>query len=247
MIMFKTFLIFLLSGLSFWAISAPVPETQQKFIQKQLEDIVSNASRVIVHESDLPNFYIIELNGQFAMVSKDGQFLIDGDVLNLKTQESLFEPLKNTQALRVIKGIKTAEIIRYPAQDEKASVWIFSDIDCGYCRKLHREMKAINQGGVTVNYLAFPRGGVDTVSWDKSKKVWCAGNKQQAMDLAKSGDSLNKLDADCDVDIEAQYNAGIAVGVKGTPTIVLSDGSIIPGYLPAEKLIKAAQQVRLEK
>jgi thiol:disulfide interchange protein DsbC len=113
---------------------------------------------------------------------------------------------------------------------------VFTDTTCGYCRKLHNEMADYNDLGITVQYLAFPRGGIRSGSFDNLQNVWCADDKKAAMTAFKSGSSVNSKS--CSTKVAQHYDFGQAVGVTGTPAIILNDGTMIPGYQPAKRLIE---------
>ena len=115
-------------------------------------------------------------------------------------------------------------------------ITVFTDIDCGYCRKLHQEVEQYNDLGIGVSYLFFPRTGLNTPSHQKAINVWCASDQQNAMTQAKNGVELPPLM--CENPIESQYMLGIGAGVHkvGTPSVVFDDGSMVPGYLPAQAM-----------
>ena len=151
---------------------------------------------------------------------------------------------------------------------------MFTDIDCGYCQKLHQEIPRINELGITVRYLAYPRSGIQdpqtgrpTQSFQKINYVWCQDDRKTAMSEMKNtqrelnslsrqlraGDAavqtrVNELQntlvsnmkagAACQEPIAAQYQLGQKLGVNGTPAIIVDDGRLFPGYMPAEELAR---------
>ncbi len=215
------------------------PTSEQQKIQKALEGVMENTHLVKVYLSDLPNFFILQIGGQTAMISKDGKFLIDGDVIDLDNRRSLLKGVHTAFVDKQINDIPDDQKVTFKAKDELAAIHVFSDIDCGYCRKLHNEITALNDDGITVHYLAFPRSGPDTKSWKKSENVWCAKNKQNAMTDAKQGKSTSSFpqSENCSVDIAMQYELGQKIGVRGTPSIIMPNGEMVPGYLPATQLV----------
>ena len=116
---------------------------------------------------------------------------------------------------------------------------MFTDIDCGYCRKLHGEMDKYNAEGITVRYLMFPRAGIDSPSYKKAVTVWCNKDQQDAMTRAKAGENLPN--ASCDNPVKEEYELGQLIGVRGTPAIIMEDGAMLPGYVPAARLVKALE------
>jgi thiol:disulfide interchange protein DsbC len=119
-------------------------------------------------------------------------------------------------------------------------VSIFTDIDCGFCRRLHAEMAQYNKQGIAVRYLFYPRAGIGSDSYKKAVSVWCADDRQAAMDSAKAGNEVPEKT--CENPVEAHYELGQQMRVQGTPAIVLEDGEMVPGYVPPDKLRRALDQ-----
>ena len=116
----------------------------------------------------------------------------------------------------------------------KHTVTVFTDIDCPYCRRLHKEVPAMNELGIKVRYLAFPRAGVHSPSFKEAVSVWCAKNPAQALTDAKAGKKVPEVT--CDNPVLQHMALGEQVGVTGTPAMVLEDGRMLPGYIPATRL-----------
>jgi len=127
-------------------------------------------------------------------------------------------------------------MIVYKAENEKAHITVFTDVDCVYCRMLHKEVSQLNDFGVTVRYLAYPRSGIGSESYQKMVSVWCSDDPKEWLSEAKLGKKIpeNK----CVNPVADQFSLGNEVGVRGTPSIVLGDGTFVPGYLPAVELVK---------
>lgn len=173
-------------------------------------------------------------------ISADGQFFIAGRLFDLNNNmNNLTEVAMQELRLDGIASFKDSMIV-YPAKNEKYKITVFTDTTCGYCRKLHGQMSEYNDLGITVQYLAFPRGGINSKSFYDIQSVWCAADQQKAMTESKTGGAVKS--AQCSAPIEAQYNLGQAAGVNGTPAIVLDDGSMIPGYKPPSELVKILAQ-----
>ena len=130
--------------------------------------------------------------------------------------------------------------IEFKAKNERYVVNVFTDISCGYCQKLHNEIAQYNDLGITVRYLAFPRAGLGSQSYDELVAVWCAKDPKEALTVAKSGGHVTQ--SQCANSVAEQYSLGQRIGVAGTPYIVLPDGSLIGGYQPAYQLIQSLKQ-----
>ena len=172
-------------------------------------------------------------------VTQDGSKLIHGNMYDMTNRmKNLTEAALAGPRVDMLKPFEP-DMLVYKAKNEKHVVTIFTDVDCGYCRKLHNEMAGYNNLGITVRYLAFPRKGVPSQNADEMQAVWCAKDPLQAMTDAKSGKNIKA--ASCKVDIAKQYHLGQSFGVNGTPAIVLSNGVMVPGYQPPEDLLKTIE------
>ena len=139
----------------------------------------------------------------------------------------------------------------FAPKEVKHIITAFTDIDCGYCRKMHSEMAEYNKLGIAFHYLSYPRSGVNTPSYSKALSVWCAENPQEAMTFAKGGAKLEQVkeiaqvkDKDCKNIVLGHMEAAKEVGVTGTPTLVLENGQVIPGYVEPKRLIQMLDQMK---
>lgn len=190
-----------------------------------------------IADSPVPGLYQLSTARGLFYASVDGNYLLQARVFNVN------EGMKNEteEALAAIRLDGVAEFaddaIEFKAKDEKHVITVFTDTTCGYCRKLHNEIGELNDNGITVRYLAFPRSGLTSATYDDMVSVWCSANPQRALTEAKSGESVNT--AKCQNTVAQQYQLGQRLGVTGTPNIILEDGTLIPGYQPAQVLIQA--------
>ena len=187
-----------------------------------------------VAESQIPGLYQVMYGTEIVYLSADGQYFISGDLLNLKTRENLSEVAQRGVRKKIVDALETTPVV-FKAKDEKHVLQVFTDIDCGYCAKLHREMEDINAKGITVEYLAFPRAGVGSASYDKIVSVWCADDQQAAMTKSKARQPVPSKT--CKNPVKEQYELGQSLGVNGTPALLTETGQLIPGYMPADRLI----------
>ncbi len=186
-----------------------------------------------IKQSQLPNIFEVMYGTEVVYFSADAKYFIAGDMIELETRTNLSDFAKQS----VRKDIMNREDFKpvvFKAKDEKHILTVFTDIDCGYCAKLHREMPQINAKGITVEYLMFPRAGLQSKSYEKAVSMWCADDQQQSMTDAKERREITSKT--CENPIASQYNLGQEVGVTGTPALVTSTGKLIPGYMPADRL-----------
>lgn len=186
-------------------------------------------------ESVIPNIYEAMYGTEVVYVSADGKYFISGDLIDLDTRKNLSNIAKQSIRKKILDKQDNKPII-FKAKNEKHKLTVFTDIDCPYCAKLHREVPKLNEAGVTVEYLMFPRAGLASNSYKKAVSVWCADDQQTAMTKAKKRETIE--DKTCDNPITAQYNLGGDIGVTGTPALITGTGKLIPGYIPADRLVK---------
>jgi len=226
----------------------PQSEAGDKAQPSQLEQDIAHVESVLSSKLQLKPTKIIQgpmadyltvISDQgLLFVSKDGTRLIAGNVYDLGgDMQNLGE-----KSVAPYRSERLAEyedsMIVYPAKgEEKHQVTVFTDTDCGYCRKLHRQITDYQESGITVRYLAYPRAGVKSSTGQSMAAIWCADNKQQAMDKAKAGQPMTAKRCDDQI-IEQHYLLGKEFGVSGTPAMVLDNGTLIPGYLPPDALLQ---------
>ena len=175
-------------------------------------------------------------------VAKDGSRLIAGNIYDLGGQmENLGDKSMSPYRSERLSSYEDTMIVYPAAGEEKYQVTVFTDTDCGYCRKLHRQMAEYQDEGITVRYLAYPRAGVQSKTGQEMAAIWCADDKKGAMDQAKAGQTITAARCDDHV-IEQHYNLGREFGVSGTPAMVLKDGTMLPGYLPPKALLQKLKE-----
>jgi thiol:disulfide interchange protein DsbC len=173
-------------------------------------------------------------------VSKNGQFLVHGNIYDMDNEmENISEKSLIVLRKKKLQAFEKDMII-YKAAEEKHVITVFTDSSCGYCQKLHSEMADYNNLGITVRYLAFPRGGLKSATYNTMVSIWCAEDQKQAMDNAKKRREIPFKS--CKNTVKEQYELGVFFGVSGTPAIILEDGSLQPGYLPADRLIQQLEK-----
>ena len=228
-------------GMSSWVNAAP---TAEDVIKQSLKKIDARLSVVAIEPAEMEGMYAVELNtGELLYSDAKGEYFMLGQLFRLSDQEgfvNLTEGKRKQQRLDQIAKIEEKDMIVFPAEGtHKATVTVFTDVDCGYCRKLHKEVPTLNKMGIQVNYLAFPRAGVGSRTYNVMESIWCAAPDQRnaMMTKAKSGQQVEAKS--CDSPVAQQMMLGQSVGVTGTPALVFEDGTLMPGYLPAAQLARA--------
>jgi len=189
--------------------------------------------------SPIAGMYEVSIeNGPSVLVTADGRYFIAGDVFEVQATGivNLAEQQRAGERREMLASLDPAEMIMFkPTGETKATITVFTDVDCGYCRKLHNEISDLNDFGIEVHYLAYPRAGLGSPSYRKIATAWCADNRQETLTRLKNGESI--ADNVCEPNpVAAHLAMGGRMGVTGTPALILEDGTLVPGYKPAADL-----------
>lgn len=213
-------------------------------IKKVFAELMPQAQVDSIRPAAFPGMYEATFGPQIIYISADGRFMLEGDLYDLKNRMNLTETKRRTGRAKLVREMDEKDMIVFsPAADKvKFTITAFTDVDCGYCRKMHKQMKEYNDLGIAFRYMAYPRSGVNTPSYFQAVSVWCSKDQKTAMTQAKSGVKLPR--ADCDNPVKKQMEAAKMVGVTGTPTLVLESGRVIPGYVEPKRLIKILEELK---
>lgn len=224
-------------------VAAPVHADEVATIRAAVAGMIPGQAPDSIAPSPIAGLYEVVYGTRMFYVTADGRHLISGDLFDLQQRSNLTEAWRGKARVAALND-SAASMIVYPARGKaKHTLTIFTDIDCTYCRKLHAGMKEMNDLGITVRYLAFPRAGIPSPSYDKAVSVWCAADRNKAMDQAKNEDKVGKNTCDNNP-VAAHLAMGQSFGISATPTLVLEDGTIIPGYLPPQRLVQELDGMR---
>ncbi len=207
-------------------------------VRKALANIIPGQTPDVVAETPYKGFYEVVYGSDIFYLSEDGRYLFQGDMVDLKTQDNLTEGRRTKGRLNLMATADPASRLRYTPEDGKVAhvVDVFTDVDCTYCRKLHGQMAEYNRAGIEIRYLAFPRAGIGSNSYDKIVSVWCAEDQKAEMTLAKNGQKPQQRQ--CENPVQEHMALARKIGISGTPALILEDGTLMPGYLPPGQLKK---------
>ncbi|MFT5451690.1 MAG: thiol:disulfide interchange protein DsbC [Enterobacterales bacterium] len=218
-------------------------EKEFELVKAQLEKRVPSLKVEVIKKSPFPGLYEIFSQGQILYVSADTKFLISGKLFSIENGvrdltdvamrdiDSRIAPLRRDK----LSSLDEADMVIFKAADEKYKITVFTDVDCGYCRKLHKEMPSYNKLGITVRYLGYPRAGLGSASHVKLQSIWCAKDRNAAMDKAKINRTFG---ADtCENPLAEHYQLIQEFRLNGTPAVILASGVYLPGYVKADRLL----------
>ncbi|HWS77621.1 MAG TPA: DsbC family protein [Thermomonas sp.] len=224
------------------AFAAGTPEARVRDVLKGLNPKIRVDS---VRAAPLPGFREVVAGGQVVYVSDDGKYLFQGGLLDIARKKDMSEAALAKVRGEVLKTLPLADRIVYsPVGTAKHKVVVLTDVECGYCRKFHNEIAEYTKRGIQVEYLAFPRAGLGSPDYRKMVSVWCADDRKKALTDAKNDRPVPART--CKTPVDMQYNAGLRMGLEGTPMILSTDGQFIGGYLPPDVLLQRMLQVEAE-
>ncbi len=209
-------------------------EDDSSVVEEKIRSLVPNAKIIAVSETPVTGILQVQINTDIVYMSADGKYLLQGSIMELDTRTNMTDQAKSVIRQELLTDLDQAKQISFTPEDPSHEILVFTDLDCGYCRKLHHQIEGYNKQGIAIHYLAFPRAGIGSASFDKYVSVWCADDKKEALTLAKTGRDPEPLK--CPNPVAEQYELGRKIGVTGTPALVTSSGKLIPGYMPPEQL-----------
>ena len=224
--------ILLLPGIAAYAADTGA---QLETVRDKVAAMFDMIDRDHVNASPIDGWYTVQKGSIVAYISEDGRYLLQGDLIDLDSQLNLSEQSRSNARRELVASLKNEESILFSPAEPKHSVTVFTDIDCTYCRKLHNEIDQYLDLGIAVRYVLYPRNGRSSRAWSTSEDVWCSSNRNDALTAAKLDRKFETSQCDASM-IGKHYELGQEIGLSGTPAIVLDDGTLIGGYLPAAAL-----------
>lgn len=187
-----------------------------------------------VGAAPVPGFREVIVGGKTLFVTDDGKYLIQGSLYDMNAKKDLSEESVSKLRRELLKQVPVGDRIVFAPANPKYTLSVFTDVECGYCQKMHSEIAEYNKQGIEIQYLAFPRMGLGSQDHKKMIAVWCAADRKQALTLAKSGKGVPMKD--CKNPVSMEYDIGQRAGLTGTPMIITSSGEQVPGYMPPKEM-----------
>ncbi len=212
----------------------------EKVLREKLEQGFPDAEIGRISVSVIPGIYQFLVGTEVLYVTEDGRYVFSGDIYDMNDgKRNLSEVVREQSRKARLSEIPADEYIEFAPSNPAYHIYVFTDIDCGYCRKLHNDVAELNRMGIAVRYLAYPRTGLSSQTARKMRHVWCSPQRMQAITAAKRGQSVQP--AQCKDPVRKQYLLGGVLGVSGTPSIFFEDGGNLPGYRPPHQLLEILQ------
>lgn len=225
-----------LAAISLLSLAASTVYADENTVKESIAKSMPTMKIDAIKPSEVKGLYEISVGANVFYVSEDGKYLLEGHLIDIAAKKDLTEGRLNESHIKAIKNLGVDKMIVFTPKTSKYTVTIFTDIDCGYCRKLHSEIDSYLAEGITVQYIFFPRAGKDSESYKKAVSVWCADDRKAALTAAKKGE--NPKEKTCANPVDEHMKLASEFEVNGTPTIVSEKGIVYPGYLPAKQLVE---------
>ena len=232
----------LLLGQAAFAQTTPPDEAAMLALRARLAVNLEAASQnqiqvLALNPTAMANMVEVELStGEILYTNITGEYLFAGDMFQ-SSPDGLINLSSQTRQVRTVEkiaAIPTEEMIVFEPQETRAAITVFTDVDCQYCRALHRDLSKLMDLGIEIRYIAYPRGGAQAGSFQKMISVWCSEDRQKTLTQAKNGQNLPERE--CENPVLEHYALGNEIGISGTPALVLADGRVIPGYMDSDRL-----------
>ena len=210
-------------------------------VRQSLGELDPNFKPDYIGAAPFAGFREVVVSGQVLYVSDDGRYLLQAQPYDiakraLATSEGLLEYRRG-----LLAQVPAEQRISFVPPNAKYTVTVFTDTECGYCRRLHQDIAELNRNGIGVEYLAFPRMGPGSKDFTDMISVWCADDRRSAMNAAKAGEPVPARN--CTSPVAMQYELGQKLGVNGTPAIFAADGTQLGGYVPPAQLKSALENL----
>ena len=204
-------------------------------IKQSLSELMPGETGYKISSLPVPGVYEVDFGDGFIYLSADGKYALKGDIIDLTANVNITEEKRSRARLQTLAKVDAENMLIYPADKERQhSITVFTDIDCGYCRRMHQGISEYTSRGIEVKYVFYPRAGRKSASYDKAVSVWCADDRRRAMNRIVAGQPIENRA--CENPVDQHMNIADALGVTGTPTIFLANGKRLPGYIQATKL-----------
>lgn len=222
------------------ALTGSVVRADENSVRQALLKAMPSAVNATIQPSEVQGLYQVVIGANLFYMSGDGKYLLQGRLVDLQEKKDLTEAKLAGVRKKALESLGPEQMIVYKPEHSQYKVYIFTDIDCGYCRKLHSQLDQYLAEGITIQYLFFPRAGKGSESYKKAVSVWCADDRNAALTAAKKDNPPEEKTCPNPVDTHMQLGADF--GARGTPMIVTENGTIYPGYLPPKQLLEVLKE-----
>ena len=237
--------VFVALSISLFVLPVYAEKIDSATAKKNIAKLFNGVTADKITPSPIDGIYQVSAPPRIFYVSADGRYILKGDLIDAIENKNISQIARNQAVKTAVDSVGEDSMIIFGDKSLKHTVTVFTDIDCGYCRKLHNEIKKYNDNGIRIRYMSYPRAGIGSGSFNKAEAVWCSKDRKKALTDAKN--NINVKSEKCKSPVAKHYTLGTMMGINGTPALVLEDGTIVPGYIPASRLSQGLEQADKQK
>jgi thiol:disulfide interchange protein DsbC len=209
-------------------------------ITRVLQTILPGETITGINPTPIANLYEVSMGPDVIYMSGDGRYVFRGDLMDMQARLNISEHVRAQARKKILENLTDNDYIEFSPERPKHVIYVFTDVECSFCRRLHRDVPVLNENGIGIRYLAYPRGGSGSHAFETMQAVWCADDRKQALTDAKNG--VQFTSKKCKNPVADEYLLGQKFGVRGTPGIYTENGDELPGYAPPDELLKVVGQ-----
>jgi thiol:disulfide interchange protein DsbC len=228
----------LIAAISFAALLPSAAANSDATVEERLAGMFPGVEAENITATPVPGLWEVAVGGQVVYLSEDGRYMVRGDIIDMMADRNLTDERRNEWTQQQLAKVsarmdESTMVVFAPEGEVRHTVTVLTDVDCTYCRRLHRELEAYHAQGIKIRYMFYPLGGEGSAGWTKAEAVWCSPDRNDAMTRAKLGQDVKAKS--CETPVQAHYDIGRELGISGTPAI-LTDKGVARGYVPADRL-----------
>lgn len=130
---------------------------------------------------------------------------------------------------------RNKRIVLDARQPVKHRVTVFTDTDCPYCRRFHQQIEDYLRAGIEIQYIFYPRAGLDSSAYARAIAVWCSEDRLASLAAALNDDTFPLRT--CENPVAEHYNLAVRLGLLGTPALITEDGTVMYGAVAVSRLL----------
>ena len=217
-----------------YATTAYAADGDEVTLEKSLRGLYPSTQIAGVYKTEIGGLYEVDMGKNIGYTNSEGRYFVFGHIFDMKTQQDL--TAQRLDKLNVVNfaELPLADAIKTVRGDGSRTMAVFSDPDCPYCRKLEQELVKLDN--VTIYTFLFPLDGLHPEASKKAKLIWCATDKSAAWRDYMLHNKAPSADKSCDSPIDRNVLLGQKLSFNGTPTLIASDGRVLPGAAPIERI-----------
>lgn len=222
--------------------SSPSAPTDHQAIRDTVRALNDKAVIRSIDDMPIPGFKRVVADGSVIYTTDDGRYLFYGVLLDTKTQRNLTDEALGDVRVQLLKTIPDANKIVFSPKNPKYTVTVFTDTGCPYCHMVQQNLQGYMDAGIRIEYVPFPRGGVQSPEMATMTSVWCAKDPKAAYATVVAGGKVPPASCSLGGEIAKMYELGDKLGIEGTPAIYDQTGRQLGGFLPPAALLGKLQQ-----